>query len=160
MSTSSEEKKPINYAALRERYPVGSIIELGKYRSAIVGLYKASDALSKKLVSLESEINQLVKEKVAKMDPPPKPGEKVSIDLKLDYDKIPNCPYKLNNFIDTFASPDSGIDAMMTVAFLLLQEDMQLPSEEFRLLEIIFSDRHGGLPLITGYRPEVFTDGD
>lgn len=151
--SSAETKKSFKY--LLEKFPVGMTLTLGRNRNVIRQLAASCAALEKKLAGIDGEVKAAAKAKIESGEATPGMPVEVTISLKLD--QLGPGILPLAGFVEVFEEPSNAIDCMKSVAYLLLQSDLGLSSEEFGKLTIDFSADHGYMPIVIGYAPEVFS---
>ncbi len=148
------------YKDLITRFPIASIIELGKHRKVVKFLASTSNALRFKIDHFADEIRDQVKAQVEKLQASDKDAEEIAaseIDVEVNWDIAAGTPVKLGAFIGVAeGEPELAYASMQSVAWLFVQDDMQISSEEFALLELAFSEENDFLPIVTGYSPELF----
>jgi hypothetical protein len=152
MQESSAGKKSFKH--LLTKFPIGSVIELSRHRQVVNQLVSSANALEAKMAGLNDEIQAAVKAKIASGEA--QPGEQVKVSIQLKLDSLGKGTLPLAGFVDVFEEPTNAVACLRATAYLLMQADLGLSSEEFSMLEIIFSENHGYMPLVTGYAPEVF----
>jgi hypothetical protein len=153
MTESLNDKKK-SYKHLLEKFPIGSIVELGRNRGVVNQLVTSSNALRAKLAGLNGELQAALKAKIESGETVP--GMQVQVSVQLNLDTLGKGTLPLAGFVDSFQEAAQAADCLMAVAHLLLQADLALSSEEFSMLEITFSSAHNNMPIVTGYDSAVF----
>ena len=144
------------HKGLIERFPIGSILELGKHRKIVKLLASTAAALRDRLDNLEEEITAQVKAKVEQMKDQSE-GEAADLEVEVNWEHSAGTDLRLDALINRCeGEPEAAIKEIHDVAWLLVQDDMQLSSEEFSLLSLSFNEDFDFLPIVTGYSPELF----
>lgn len=155
MTESSDGNKK-SYKHLLEKFPIGSVIELSRNRHIVDQLVISANALEAKLKGIDGEVQAAARAKVEAGEAVP--GMPVQVTIQLNLDSLAKGALPLAGFVDVFEEPSNAVDCLRSVAYLLMQADLKLSSEEFSMLNIVFSPKHNYMPLVTGYASEVFSE--
>lgn len=143
------------YKDLLSRYPVGTVIELGRSAKLVRELYKCAIAIGKRMENIEEEIETKVMEEIKKLEAKGEDPSTVKGEIEIDFDDLPGIPMKLGWFVGNSDGPGEAAASLMNVIWLMIQSEMGLTSEEFGLLNLtIKEDTY--LPVVTGYDQELF----
>ena len=157
MSESSKEAEKKDFKYLLERYPVGTVLELGKHRKLVLQLNLARKTVESILATHNQRVAQVLAQREEEDDD--FDGDPSSIQIIYDLDAVEGVGMPLNCFMDYFEDSSGALAALEATALLLVQADTGLTSEEFSLLKVSFSESHAGMPIVIGYAPEVFDAG-